>query len=321
MKRADPVTLDIVIPIYNEEEALPALFERLQVVFAPDALRAAAIERVRFLIVDDGSTDRSAEIVARFIREGTSAVLYRLSRNFGHQSAVSAGLDRSTADLVAVLDADLQDPPEIVLDMVRRWRGGFDVIHAQRAKRSEGPLKRFGYWGFYRIASFLSEIDIPLDAGDFCLMDRRVVDAVNELPEKLRFPRVLRAWVGFRQTSIPYDRPARQAGKPKYTLRKLYSLATDGIASSSIRLLKLAQLAAFSFALVTVAIVVLMLALVITRPLELQTLLFLIGYILVAAGNFVVTICLYILGAYVGRTYLEAKGRPAYLIMEVVDGG
>jgi len=321
MKRADPVTLDIVIPIYNEEEALPALFERLQVVFAPDALRAAAIERVRFLIIDDGSTDRSAEIVARFIREGTSAVLYRLSRNFGHQSAVSAGLDRSTADLVAVLDADLQDPPEIVLDMVRRWREGFDVIHAQRAKRSEGPLKRFGYWGFYRIASFLSEIDIPLDAGDFCLMDRRVVDAVNELPEKLRFPRVLRAWVGFRQTSIPCDRPARQAGKPKYTLRKLYSLATDGIASSSIRLLKLAQFAAFSFALVTVAIVVLMLALVAIRPLELQTLLFLIGYILVAAGNFVVTICLYILGAYVGRTYLEAKGRPAYLIMEVVDGG
>ena len=286
--------------------------------FAPDALREAGVESVRLLLVDDGSDDRSAELVSERIREGVPAVLFRLSRNFGHQAAVSAGLDRATADLVAVVDADLQDPPELVLEMVSKWREGYDVVHAQRVKRKEGVLKRIGYWAFYRFVSALSEIEIPLDAGDFSLMDRRVVEAMKALPERLRFPRVLRAWVGFRQTTLPYERPARQAGKPKHTWGSLYRLATDGIASASIRLLKVAQLFASTFAILTVVFVAMMIVLIVGRPHDTQTLLFLLGYVLVATGNFVVTICLYILGAYVGRTYLEAKGRPSYVIMEIV---
>jgi dolichol-phosphate mannosyltransferase len=318
MNRVSAIDLDIVIPIYNEEDALPLLFRRLDEVFSPGALREQRIERVRYLIVDDGSTDGSAQLVRDRIREGAPAVLYRFSRNFGHQSAVSAGLDRANADLVAVLDADLQDPPELLPELIARWREGFDVVHAQRTKRREGPIRRLGYWVFYRFVAFLSEIPIPLDSGDFCLMDRRVVDAIRALPEKLRFPRVLRAWVGFPQTAVLYERPARQAGAPKYTLRKLYQLATDGIASSSIRLLKLAQLFAASFAILTVLFLGVMIVLLLSRSYEPVTLLFLAGYILVATGNFVVTVCLHILGAYVGRTYLEVKGRPSYLIMEII---
>lgn len=318
MDRKRPISLDVVIPIYDEEEALPLLFSRLKTAFAADTLRAAGIEAVRFLIVDDGSRDGSAALVSGFIRDGAPAVLYRLSRNFGHQSAVSAGLDRARADVVAVLDADLQDPPELVLEMVRNWREGFDVVHGRRIKRKEGPLRRLCYWGFYRFVALLSEIELPLDSGDFCLMDRRVVEAMRALPEKLRFPRVLRVWVGFPQTTIDYERAARQAGRPKYGWASLYQLATDGIASSSIRLLKLAQLFAFSFAFLTVLFLALMVVLIAGRTHDVQTLLFLVGYVLVATGNFVVTVCLYILGAYVGRTYLEAKGRPSYLIMEIV---
>ena len=246
-------------------------------------------------------------------------MVYRLSRNFGHASAVSAGLDHADADAVVVLDADLQDPPELVLDMLERWRSGVDVVFAQRRRRKEGVWKRIGYWGFYRFVSLLSDLDIPLDSGDFCLMDRRVVDAIRELPERLRFPRILRSWVGFRQDGIEYDRPVRAAGDTKYDFSRLYQLATDGIASSSIRLLRVAQLFSFSFAVLTAILLGVLLYSVSAYADRPDALLILAGLILIAGGNFVITACLYILGAYVGRTYLEAKGRPPYLVMEVLD--
>jgi len=318
MDRAANASVDLVIPIYNEERVLPTLLQRLDEVFAPDVLETHGISRVRYRFVDDGSRDASAELLANHDRHPERVVLYRLSRNFGHASAVSAGLDHADADVVAVLDADLQDPPELVLDMLARWREGIDVVFAQRRKRKENILKRVGYWTFYRLVSLLSDLDIPLDSGDFCLMDRRVVDAMRSLPERLRFPRILRTWVGFRQAGIEYDRPERAAGTTKYGFWRLYQLATDGIASSSIRLLRVAQLFSFSFAILTailLAILILSLGTYADRP---ESLLILGGLILIAGGNFVITTCLYILGAYVGRTYLEAKGRPPYLVMEVV---
>ncbi len=318
MDRTAFASLEIVIPIFNEETALPSLIERLEEVFPAEAAREHGLQSVRFLFVDDGSTDRSAQLVGNWIRRGANAALYRFSRNFGHQSAVSAGIDASTADLVAVIDADLQDPPELILEMIARWREGFDIVHAQRAKRKGGVVQRVGYWAYYRFVAFLSEIKIPLDSGDFCLMHRCAVDAMKSLPETLRFPRVLRAWVGFRQTAVVYDRPARKAGKSKYTLQKLYTLATDGIASASIRLLKLAQLFAAVFALVTIMILGLIIMLVMSGSYNQLTLLVLGTYALIAAGNFVMTIYLHILGAYVGRSYLEVKRRPAYLIMETI---
>jgi polyisoprenyl-phosphate glycosyltransferase len=316
-ERTAPATLDVVIPIYNESEVLGLLLERLNAAFAPERLRERGVARVHYLLVDDGSTDGSAALLAGAIREGLPATLLRLSRNFGHQNAVSAGLAHSRADVVAIIDADLQDPPELILDMVERWREGHEVVYGRRRARTEGLLKRAGYWLFYRLVAFLADVSIPLDSGDFCLLDRRVVRAIEDLPEKLRFPRILRAWVGFRQTGLDYDRPPRQAGQAKYTLAKLYRLATDGVVSSSVRPLQLAQV--FSVLYLAVSLVVGLL--IFLAPLRSGWGIppwALVGYLLILSGNFVQVFCMYILGAYVGRTYLESKGRPPYLIMEVV---
>ena len=318
MDRESPVKLDLVVPFYNEENVLPLFLRRLNEVFTEETLRSHGIGRIRFRLVDDGSRDRSAQIVGARSASDERFVLYRLSRNFGHPNALTAGLDHADGDVVAILDADLQDPPELVFEMLKRWREGFDVVYAQRRNRKENALKRASYWAFYRLVSFLSELDVPRDSGDFCLIDRRVVDAMHALPERLRFPRILRAWVGFRQTGLAYDRPERQAGRSKYSFARLYRLATDGIASSGIRLLRVAQLFSFTFAALTIVLLVALVAMLRSYAEDRMLVLFLVGYIFVAAGNFVVTACLYILGAYVGRTYLEAKGRPPYLILEIV---
>jgi polyisoprenyl-phosphate glycosyltransferase len=316
--RAQPATLELVIPVYNEAEVLELLLARIGQVLSPEALAARGVGRLRLLFVDDGSTDASATILAGRIAGGLDARLLRFSRNFGHQSAVCAGLDHAEGDLVVVMDADLQDPPEVILPMVERWRAGAEVVFARRRRRKGNPLKRLGYWGFYRMVAFLSDIRLPLDTGDFGLMDRRVVKALRSLPERLRFPRGLRAWVGFRQEGIEFDRPERQAGTAKYAFRQLYRLATDGIASMSTRPLQVAQLFSFFFGLVTIGLLAMLLAGWFASPTSIPRP-FLLAYVLVASGNAVQSFCLYILGAYVGRTYLEVKGRPPYLVMEVVE--
>ena len=309
------VSLDVIIPLFNEEEMIEALVAQLNTVFSPANLDQYGIGRVRFLIVDDGSRDRSAELLSAHIRHGFRAELLRLSRNFGHQNALCAGLDHADADVVAVIDADLQDPPELILDMIALWRQGHEVVYGQRRKRKESLFKRVCYWSFYRMIAFLADISIPLDSGDFCIMDRQVVEALRKLPEHLRFIRGLRAWVGFRQTGLPYDRPARRAGATKYSLGKLYRLATDGVASFSIRPLKVAQVLAFSYFVLTVAIMaVLFFGWLSQRHIESPAML--IAYLLIVSGNGALCLCVYILGAYVGRSYLEAKARPAYILRE-----
>jgi dolichol-phosphate mannosyltransferase len=312
------VTLELVIPLYDEAEVLELLLERIATVFSPEATAAHGVSRLRLLFVDDGSDDASASILAGHIAAGLDARLIRFSRNFGHQSAVCAGLDHAVGDLVVVMDADLQDPPELVLTMVERWRAGADVVYARRRRRKGNPVKRLGYWGFYRLVAFLADIRLPLDTGDFSLMGRRVVDALRALPERLRFPRGLRAWVGFRQEAVEFDRPERRAGTPKYAWVKLYRLATDGIAAMSTRPLQAAQLCSFVFGLITLALLGLLLAGYVSGATSMSRP-FLIAYVLVASGNAVQAFCLYILGAYVGRTYLEVKGRPPYLVMEIVE--
>lgn len=315
-RRDREVTLEVVIPVYNEAEVLGPLLDRLARAFAPERLAAHRVSRVSLVFIDDGSTDETATILAQRIAAGLDARLLRFSRNFGHQAAVCAGLDEADADLVAIIDADLQDPPELILPMLDRWRTGADVVFARRRRRRANPVKKLGYWLFYRLVAFLSDVQLPLDSGDFSLLDRRVVLALRSLPERLRFPRGLRAWVGFRQEGFDYDRPEREAGKTKYAWKKLYQLATDGIASMSTRPLQAAQLASFFFGLLTLGFIAMLLGGAVgssfPRP-------FLVAYVLIGTGNALLSFCLYILGAYVGRTYLEVKGRPPYLILEVVE--
>lgn len=316
-----PVSLDIVIPVYNEEKVLDLLFQRLQTVFSVENQRKHHVKSVRYIFVDDGSGDQSAKTICRHIASGAPAVLCRLSRRFGHQSAVTAGFEKADADVVACIDADLQDPPEVILEMIAKWREGYDVVYGQRQKRKENLLKVLGYWTFYRLLAFLSDIDIPLDSGDFSLLDRRVVRAMRSLPEKDRFPRVLRAWVGFRQIGVSYERAARAAGAPKYTLKGLYRLATDGVASASIRPLKISQFFSICYLfLITAlaAVIFIKLGPYLETKNEIA-LWFLFSYSLIAVGSFIQIFCIYILSAYVGRAYLEVKGRPSFLVMETID--
>jgi len=315
------ITIEIIIPVYNEEEVLPILFKTLESVFSHENLKKNKIKKIQYLLIDDGSKDSSVKIILEHIKKGQPATLYRFTRNFGHQNAVSAGLEHATGDVVAVIDADLQDPPEVIFQMIEEWRKGFDVIYGIRKKRKENFLKVFAYWFFYRLLSFLSEIEIPLDSGDFSLIDKKVVQAMCDLPEKIRYPRVIRSWVGFKQTGIQYERFSRKAGKTKYPFKKLYKLATDGVASASVKPLRISQLFSVFFLVCLViltCIIIFKFSYYLQNPNELA-LWFLFGYALISLCGFVQALLIYILSGYVGRSYLEIKGRPPYLIMEVIN--
>ena len=318
--RGEPVDLEIIIPVFNEESALENLFKRIETVFDAPARESARIRSLRLLLIDDGSTDCTARSIAERIRVGLPARLIRLSRNFGHQAALCAGLRNSSAGLVAIMDADLQDPPEVILEMLVAWRNGADVAFGVRRNRKEGFLKKLAYKGFYRIYSFLAEVDVPLDSGDFSLMDRKVVDAMEELPERLRFPRGLRSWVGFRHVAVPYERLARRVGESKYDWRSLYHLATDGIAAMSTRPLRIVQFSTFVSALLTLLLGAgLILRIWFGGPLEPFAYWSLVVCLAILATSSVNLACLYIFSAYIGRTYLEMKGRPTYIILETIE--
>ncbi len=221
------VTLSAVVPLFDEQENLASLYRRLS-----DSLSALGID-YELVLVNDGSADGTPELLDQLAEDDPRVRPIHLSRNFGHQAAVTAGLEFATGDAVVVLDGDLQDPPEVIGLLLERWREGFDVVYAVRTKRKERLWKRVGYFAFYRLLRGISELDIPLDSGDFCLMDRRVLDALNALPERSRFVRGLRTFVGFRQVGVSYEREARLAGQPKYTFRKLVALAQEGVVNFS----------------------------------------------------------------------------------------
>jgi dolichol-phosphate mannosyltransferase len=223
--RADrsTVQLSAVIPVFNEQDNLRELYQRLTAVFSDLGVE------YELIFVNDGSKDATGSILDTLALRDRNVVPLHLSRNFGHQSALTAGLDHARGEAVVVLDGDLQDPPEVIPELVERWREGHDVVYAVRTKRKESWFKRLGYFLFYRVFRGVSNLDVPLDAGDFCLMDRKAVSAMNRLPEQGRFVRGLRAYVGFRQIGVPYERDARFAGRPKYTLGKLCGLACDGV--------------------------------------------------------------------------------------------
>jgi dolichol-phosphate mannosyltransferase len=221
------VTLSAVVPLFDEQENLPELYRRLTDTFA-----ALGVE-YELVFVNDGSRDRTPHLVTHLAALDPRVRPLHLSRNFGHQAAITAGLEYARGDAVVILDGDLQDPPEFIPTLVERWREGFDVVFAVRTKRKEGPIRRFGYFAFYRLLRAVADLEFPLDTGDFCLLDRKARDALNGLPERGRFVRGLRTFIGFKQIGVSYERDARYAGKPKYTLGKLAELALDGVVNFS----------------------------------------------------------------------------------------
>jgi polyisoprenyl-phosphate glycosyltransferase len=226
--------ISVVVPVFNEEQALTHLFDRLA------AAAETWNEPVEFLLVDDGSADATWQMIQDFHSRDPRWKGIRLGRNFGHQAAISAGLWHAVGDCVIVMDADLQDPPEEVGRFLQKWREGYHVVYAVRRQRKESLFKRVAYEAFYRILAGMSYVPIPLDAGDFSLMDRSVVDVLKAMPERNRFVRGLRSWVGLKQIGLPYERHARSAGEVKYTYWKLFKLAFDGIFSFSVVPLRIA---------------------------------------------------------------------------------
>jgi len=305
---AAPV-ISVVVPIYNEEANLPVLVERL----TRTLTALGTIYEVIF--VDDGSRDRSRELLREFHGRDPRLKLVGLSRNFGHQVAISCGIDFARGDGVVVMDGDLQDPPEVLPDLIARWREGFDVVYAVRQERKENLIKRVAYKSFYWLLRRVSYLDIPLDSGDFSLMDRRVVDILKRMPERNRFVRGLRTWIGLRQTGFVYARAARHAGQSKYTLTKLMRLAFDGLVSYSFVPLRLVSNLGLLVSLSALAYMVYLLMARLFGDQVIQGWTSTVVIVLFLGG--VQLLSLGIIGEYVGRVFDEVKQRPQYIVGEV----
>lgn len=303
-----PPEISVVVPLHNEQETLVELYRRLSL-----ALRSLGMT-YEIVLVNDGSRDATPGMIARLQESDPTLVALHLSRNFGHQAAVTAGLDHARGLTVAIMDGDLQDPPELLPELVALWREGYDVIYAVRQRRQEGLLKRLGYFAFYRLMRALSDLEIPLDSGDFCLMDRQVVEALKALPERLRFVRGLRSFVGFRQVGLPYDRPAREAGTSKYPLRRLIALAVDGLISFSSRPLRMVTYLGIASA--TAAAAMMVWALVDAFSTRSAPRGWASTIIVVLFMGAIQLISLGIIGEYIRMIFLEAKRRPTYLVMK-----
>jgi dolichol-phosphate mannosyltransferase len=305
----------VIVPCYNEEAVLPQMIKQLS------AVTEKWSTNYEIICVDDGSRDKTWEILKEQNQKDPRWRCLSFARNFGHQVAVSAGLYHATGDAAIIIDADLQDPPEQISRLIEKWREGFQVVYAVRTKRDDNVLKQFFAWGFYRIMERLVPFNVPTDAGDFCLLDRRVVEVINALPERNRYLRGLRAWSGFKQIGIEFERHARAAGAPQYTFKKSLKLAMDGVFSFSTVPLRLATW--FGFAVSAIAFLGVLFtfcqkifakqfaALGLAPGPGFPTL---VISILFLGG--VQLICLGILGEYIGRIYDEVKGRPHWIIQD-----
>ena len=298
--------LTLLFPLFNEEEVLPQLVSRIT-----ECLHLLPA-RTEVILINDGSSDRTRELIHKAVARNSQFVGIHFSRNFGHQQAVSAGLAASKGEYVAVLDGDLQDPPEIVPKFLAKAKEGFDVVYAIREKRKEGILKKTAYRLFYRILDSLSKIHIPLDSGDFCLISRRVAKTIVAMPERHRFIRGLRAYCGFCQTGLRYERDRRLGGEPKYTLVRLLGLAADGVFTFSERPLKVATLFGFLSAATGFLYAAYLLIWRLSSNESLPGFATIVLAILFMGG--VQLICLGILGEYIGRIHNEVKGRPSFII-------
>lgn len=304
-------TISIVAPVYNEEGNLHVLYQRISEVMA------ASGETWELVLIDDGSKDNSPAIMRELYKSDPEHIrVVFFARNFGHQIAVSAGMDHAAGDAVVLIDADLQDPPEVILQLLEKWREGYEVVYAVRAEREgETWFKRITASLFYRILYSITDISIPLDTGDFRLMDRCVVEAISSMREQQRFIRGMVSWVGFRQIGVNYTRHERHSGKTKYTLRKMMHFAWDGITGFSYFPLQMATYLGFFIAglsALAILVVIYLRAFTGTQPLEGQA----TTLVMVLFLGSVQLISLGIIGEYLGRIYNEVKERPLYIVRE-----
>lgn len=301
--------LSIVIPVFNEEENLPTLHARLTHTLTEQGLD------YEILFVDDGSHDHSPELLRRLEETDPRVFVVEFARNFGHQVAISAGLEHSRGHVVCIMDADLQDPPEVLHTFLAKWQEGWEVVYAVRTERKEWWGKRLAYAGFYRLLQRVANIDIPLDAGDFCIMDRKVVDMLVRMPERNRFVRGIRSWVGFKQIGVPYERQARHAGTPKYTLRKLVYLALDGLISFSHMPLRIITVMGFTVSVLSFLVASFYIIKKFTLGTGVPGFTTLVVSIFFLAGIQLMTIG--VIGEYIGRISDEVKRRPLYVARRV----
>lgn len=301
-------TVSVVVPVFNEEEVIRTTHDRLVSVLEGTG------EDYEILYINDGSKDKTEEIIRPWCEEGDKVKLIAFSRNFGHQTAITCGMDYASGDAIVIIDADLQDPPELIPDMLAKWREGYEVVYGKRSSREgETAFKKITARAFYRFLHKMSDVEIPTDVGDFRLIDKKVRDILLRIPEHNRYVRGLIAWLGFRQTDVLFERQARAAGVTKYPLKKMLKLAGDGITSFSYKPLRISTilgfvLSAFGFIFFLVVFIARLFNLVIMEPgfaTILCVILFFFGIVLIMLG---------IIGEYIGRIFEEVKGRPLYVI-------
>src|SRR5512147_300776 len=306
------ITYSIVAPIYNELENIPELYRRVKEVMDSTG------ETWELILVDDGSTDGSTDAICELGKEDKRVRPVIFARNFGHQIAITGGWDYARGEAVVIIDADLQDPPELILEMIKKWKEGYEVVYAVRAEREgESWFKLWTASLFYRIIYRITDVKIPLDTGDFRLMDRQVVDVLKTMRERHRFPRGMSAWVGFKQIGVEYKRAARKAGETKYPFRKMFKLAVNAVTGFSYFPLQVATYVGFGSAGFSILAIPLVIYLRVAGHQQLTgqattliAVLFLGGVQLISLG---------VLGEYIGRLYDEAKGRPLYIVREAPE--
>ena len=303
------IVYTVIAPIFNEVGNIPELYRRVKETMEKSG------EKWELLMVDDGSTDRSTDEIHRLAAQDEHIKPVIFARNFGHQIAVTAGLDYAQGQAVVIIDADLQDPPELILDLISKWKEGYEVVYAQRSERSgESWFKLFTASLFYRLIYKITDVNIPMDTGDYRLLDRKVVDVMKGMRERHRFLRGMSSWVGFKQTGVLYKRAARFSGETKYPFKKMVKFASDAITSFSYFPLQLAMYLGFLTAGISIIAIPVVIVLRIVglhaflgQATTLIAVLFLGGVQLISLG---------ILGEYIGRLYDEAKGRPLYIVRE-----